>query len=274
MFPQIRRMGRCGGTAPQGAAGLRPLHVLAAGALIIALAIPARAQDRIDPEPGFFDPLVTLAPGISRELDLLFDHTRAGHERFTLMSLKLQYPVLSWLQFSVEMPALVLDPDRGESAAGAGDLVVVGQAAVLKTRPGTAELDIGVELTLPTGSASLLGGSTAVRPFVSGAIKIGPLDLIANLSHQWVVDGPVSGIQLFQANAALGYPLARVTPFVELSLIQPVQRVDDDRAQLYVLPGLELFLPWNLSVSVGVQLPLTSARFFEQRVLGLLKWQF
>jgi hypothetical protein len=29
---------------------------------------------------------VTLAPGISRELDLLFDHARAGHERFTLMS--------------------------------------------------------------------------------------------------------------------------------------------------------------------------------------------
>ena len=59
---------------------------------------------------------------------------------------------------------------------------------------------------------------------MNGAIKLGPLDLIANLSHQWVVAGPVSGVQLFQANAALGYPLGWVTPFVELNLIQPVQR--------------------------------------------------
>lgn len=256
-------MGRC-----------RPLRVLAVGALLLALAIPARGQDRTDTEPSFFDPLVTLPPGISRELGLLFDHARAGHERFTLMSAKLQYPVLSWLQFSVEMPVVVLDPDRGEAATGAGDVIVVGQAAVLKSRREKVELDVGVELTLPTGSARLLAGSTAVRPFVSGAIKLGPLDLIANLSHQWVVAGPVSGVQLFQANVALGYPLDRVTPFVELSLIQPVQRMDDHRPQLYVLPGLELVLPWNLSLSLGVQLPLTSARFFEQRVLAFLKWQF
>ncbi|MEZ0333758.1 MAG: transporter [Gemmatimonadales bacterium] len=236
--------------------------------------MPARAQDANDSELSFFDPLVTLAPGISRELDLLFEHTRTGHERLTLMSAKLQYPVLPWLQFSLEMPAAILEPDRGDTASGAGDLVVAGQAAVLKSRREQVELDVGVELTLPTGSATLLAASTAVRPFVSGVIKLGPLDLIANLSHQWVLAGPVSGVQLFQANAALGYSLDRITPFVELNLIQPVRRVADDRPQLYVLPGLEFFLSWNLSLSVGVQLPLTSARFFDQRVLGFLKWKF
>jgi len=105
-------------------------------------------------------------------------------------------------------------------------------------------------------------------------MKLGPIDLIANLSHQWEVAGSLSRVQLFQANAALGYPLGRITPFVELNLIQPVQGMDDQRSQLYVLPGLEVFLPWNLSLSVGVQLPLTSARSFEQRVLGFPKWQF
>lgn len=236
--------------------------------------MPARAQDPSGTELSFFDPLVTLAPGISRELDLFFEHARTDRERLTLMSAKLQFPVLPWLQFSLEMPAVILEPDRGDTASGAGDLVVAGQVAVLKSRREQVELDVGVELTLPTGSATLLAGSTAVRPFVSGAIKLGPLDLIANLSHQWVVAGPVSGVQLFQANAALGYSLDRITPFVELNLIQPVRRVADDRPQLYVLPGLEFFLPWNLSLSVGVQLPLTSARFFDQRVLGFLKWQF
>lgn len=244
------------------------------GVVLLALVTPARAQDRGDTELSFFDPVVTLAPGISRELDLLFEHTRTGNARLTLMSAKLQYPVLSWLQFSLEMPVLVQDRGAGDLATGAGDLVLVGQAAVLESRHGKLELDIGVELTLPTGSISLGAGSTAVRPFVSGAIKLGPLDLIANLSHEWVVAGPSSGGQLFQANAALGYPLARITPFVELNLIKPVQGMDDQRPQLYVLPGLEIFLPWNLSLSAGVQLPLTSARSFEQRVLGFLKWQF
>lgn len=172
------------------------------------------------------------------------------------------------------MPVLLLDPDRGEMETGAGDLVVVGQAAVLKSPRGQAELDVGVELILPTGSGRVLAGVTAVRPFLGGAIKVGPFDVIGNLSHQWVVTGPVSGVQAFQANAAIGYSLDRVTPFVEVNLIQPVRGIDDHRTQMHVLPGLELFLPAKLSLSVGVQLPLTSARFFEQRVLAFLKWQF
>ena len=201
------------------------------------------------------DPVVTIAPGISWELNFLFDHARAGNGRLTSMSAKLQYPVLPWLQFSLEMPVLVQDPDAGDSTTGAGDLVLAAEAAVLRARHGKVQLDVGVELTLPTGSRSILAGSTAVRPFVNGAIKLGPLDLIGNLSHQWVVAGPVSGVQLFQANAALGYPLGWITPFVELNLIQPVRGTDDSRSQYYVLPGLEFYLPWNLSLSVGVRAP-------------------
>ena len=172
------------------------------------------------------------------------------------------------------MPVLVQDADMEGSTTSAGDLVLAGQAAVLRARHGTIQLDVGVELTLPTGPTSILAGNTAVRPFVSGAVKLGPFDLIANLSHQWMVAGPISGVQLFQANGALGFPLGRITPFVEVNLIQPVHGLDDPRSQLYVLPGLEIFLPWSLSLSAGVQLPLTSARSFEQRALAFLKWQF
>ena len=129
--------------------------------------------------------------------------------------------------------------------------MLAGQAAVLEARQGKFELDVGIELTLPTGSSGTLAGSTTVRPFVSGATKLDPLDLIANLSHQWGVAGPLSGFRLFQANAALGYPLGWVTPFLEVNLIQPVQGIDDRRSQVYVLPGVELFLPWNLSLSVA-----------------------
>lgn len=50
--------------------------------------------------------------------------------------------------------------------------------------------------------------------------------------------------------------------------------LDDLRPQVAVLPGFELFLPGNVSLSVGVQLPLGPARAFDQRVLGFLKWPF
>ena len=252
----------------------RQHRLLGLSALLLVLVLPARAGAAED-ERGFFDPLVTLDPGISRELSFVVDHIRADGERLTSMSAKLQYPVLPWLQFSIEMPVLVPDGPTEDPTIGAGDLVLTGQAALLTSRDGRSELAAGVELTLPTGSVSLLAGSTAVRPFVTGAIKLGPLGLIANVSHLWVVAGPVADVQLFQANSALGYPLLPwITPFVELNLIKPVQGLADLRPQVYALPGLELFLPWSLSLSAGVQLPLTSARLFEQRVLGLLKWQF
>ena len=242
--------------------------------LLLAMVAAAQAQDDAAAELSFFDPVLAIAPGISRELNVLFDHARASDGRLTLMSAKLQYPVLAWLQFSLEVPLLIQDPDAGDLATGPGDLVLAGQASVLQSLRWKTQLDVGVELLLPTGSGSVLAGSTSVRPFVIGGIKLGPLDLITNLSYQWVVAGPVSGVQLFQATAALGYPLGWVAPFVELNLIKPVQGVDDRRLQFYVIPGLEIFLPWNLSLSAGVQLPLTSARFFDQRVLGFLKWPF
>jgi hypothetical protein len=253
---------------------LRRRRLLAAGMLLLAMVAPAQAQDGGAGELSFFDPVLTITPGITRELNILFDHARASDGRLTLMSAKLQYPVLDWLQFSLEMPVLIQDPDVGEPATGPGDLVLAGQASVFQSLRWKTQLDVGVELLMPTGSGSVLAGSTAVRPFAIGGIKLGPLDLITNLSYQWVLAGPVSGVQLFQANAALGWPLDWVAPFVELNLIKPVQGVDDRRPQIYVLPGLEIFLPWNLSLSAGVQLPLTSARFFDQRVLGLLKWVF
>src|SRR4030095_38321 len=141
--------------------------------VLLAVVAPARAREGGDAEPTFFDPVVTLAPGISRELDFLLDHARAGNERLTSVSVKLQYPGLSWLQFSLEMPVLIRHLDPGDSATGAGDLVLAGEVAVLKARHGKIQLDVGVELTLPTGSTSNLAGSTALEPFARGAVDRG-----------------------------------------------------------------------------------------------------
>jgi hypothetical protein len=167
--------------------------------------------------PAFFDTVVAITPGISRELDLAFDHIRSSEGRLTQLSLKLQYPVLPWLQFSLEVPAFIQDPEAGSPSTGAGDIALQGQAMLWAPSGWPAELDVGLELTLPTGGSSVLAGSTAVRPFVAAGAKLGPLDVIGNLSYQWLVAGPAAGIELFQSTLAVGYPTRLVAPFLEMT---------------------------------------------------------
>lgn len=52
-----------------------------------------------------------------------------------------------------------MDQDNGSPTTGAGDVLVAGQATLFRSRYGKLELDVGIELTLPTGSTSLLAGS-------------------------------------------------------------------------------------------------------------------
>jgi hypothetical protein len=191
--------------------------VLAVATLGFAGAANVAAEPAANDPPAFFDPLATIAPGITREVGLLFDHTRSPDARLTVPSLRLQLPVSSWLQFSVEMPVVLFEPSEGSATVGAGD---------------------------------------------------------GNLSYQWVLDGPLAYSELLQVTVAGGYRLRWIAPFAELALLKAVRGPEDLRPQVSVLPGVEFFLPWNLSLSVGVQLTLGPARFFDQRVLSFLKWQF
>src|SRR5262245_35099089 len=66
---------------------------------------PADAQaTEPAPPPAFFDPVISISPGMSREVDVVFDHLRADDGQLTAISLRLQYPVAPWLQLSLEVP--------------------------------------------------------------------------------------------------------------------------------------------------------------------------
>jgi hypothetical protein len=246
--------------------------------VVVVLDFPGAVSLAAEPDaaepPAFFDPLAAIAPGITREVALLVDHIRSDEDRLTQLSIKLQLPVQSWLQFSLEMPVVFLEPHDESTRIGAGDLVLVGQAMAWAPRAWPAEIDVGLELTLPTGNSNVLTGSLALRPFAAAGTKLGPFDVIGNLSYQWVLDGPAAYSELFQATVAGAYRVRWLAPFVEVVLLKGVRGLDDLRPQVSVLPGVELFLPWNLSISAGVQLPLGPAKFFDQRVLGLVKWSF
>lgn len=245
-----------------------------AAVAVIVLALTDGAVLAADEPPSFFDPLVTIAPGISREVDVLFEHVRTSSIRLSLPSLRLQYPVQPWLQFALEMPIVFLDRDPGSSVTTAGDLLLTAQALAWAPRDRPVEIDLGVELALPTGDPDLLGGSTALRPFAAGGIKLGRFDVLGNLSYQWIVAGPLAGTELFQTTLAVGYWTRWIAPFTELTLTKPVRGLADLRPQVAVVPGFEIFLPRSITLSIGVQLPLGPARVFDQRVLGFLKLPF
>ena len=242
------------------------------GVAVLGLASVAGAAD--DP-PAFFDPLVTAPPGISREIGVLVEHVRRTDGRLTQPSVRVQYPVLPWIQFSLEVPLSFRDPDEGASASGVGDLLLVGQARVFAPTAWPVEIDVGLELTLPTGDIDVFGGgTTAVRPFVAAGVRLGRVEVLGSLGYQWITDGPSGSGEVVQASIAAGRPLGWITPFVELSVLTAVTGADDHRPQVTATPGVELYATRNLSLSVGVQLPLGSARSFEQRVLGFLRWAF
>lgn len=255
------------------AARLVKVWRVVAVAVVLAALSSSAALAADDPRP-FFDPLVTITPGISREVDVLFDHIRTSSSRVTQPSLRLQYPVQPWLQLALEMPAVFFDREPGSSTTAAGDLLLTGQALVWAPRDNPVEIDLGLELTLPTGDPDLLGGSIALRPFAAAGIKFGRFDVVGNLSYQWIVAGPLAGNEIFQTTLAAGYITHLITPFAELTLTKPVRGPVDHRPQVAVAPGIEIYLPRSITLSIGVQLPLGPARAFDQQVLGFLKVPF
>lgn len=241
---------------------------------VTLLGLPGGAALAADDPPPFFDPVVTVAPGITREADILFDHVRTSSSQLSQPSLRLQYPVQPWLQLALEMPVVILDRDMESSVTTAGDLLLTAQARAWASSDRPIEIDLGLELTLPTGDPDRLGGSTALRPFAAAGITLGPFDIIGNLSYQWLVAGPLTSTEVFQSTVAVGYLTRFIAPFVELTLTKPVRGPTDLRPQVAVVPGFEIFFPRGITLSVGVQLPVGPARLFDQRVLGFLKLPF
>jgi hypothetical protein len=177
------------------------------------------------------------------------------------------------LQFALEMPVVFLNRDGEPLRTAAGDVLLTGQAmAWSSSRPW--EIDLGLELTLPTGDPDILSGSTALRPFVAAGTKLGPFDVLGHLSYQWIVAGPLAETELLQTSVAVAYLTSSIAPFAELTLTKPVRGLADHRPQVTVLSGVEIFLPRSITLSIGVQLPLGPARSFDQRVLGFLKLPF
>jgi hypothetical protein len=240
----------------------------------LACAVPARAQEPEEPNIEYFDPVVTRRPENERSVEGTFEYSKGTSGKEVDLAVSLAWPFTSRLQVELEMPLVIQDPKDGPTIGGPGDLAIEPQYIFYKNIDYRLEIAGGFELTLPTGSSSRgLGGELAIEPFLTMGIALGPVDLIADLAYEWVTQPDRE--QEFSGGVAAGWHVnRRFTPFVELRTVTPTSGGDDHRTQVYVVPGFNFQPIGGLTARLGVQVPLTSAKEFDYRVLGGLEWEF
>ncbi len=248
--------------------------------VLCCAATPAYAQYE-EPNISFFYPLVTRRPVIERELEFKLNHTKGLDARETEATAAVEWAILPRLQFEVEVPFVVLDPDAGKVVTGFGDIELQAKFQVFKSVQYRALVAFGLESRLPSGSrARSLGGEHAIEPFLTAGIALGPLDLMGEVAYEWILNGEERPReQEFTARLAVAYPASRwFTPLLELATVTRTRGPAEDplhhKTQVYLVPGFNIRPRPGWTLRAGVEVPVTTAKDFDYRFLGALVIEF
>ncbi len=116
-------------------------------------------------------------------------------------------------------------------------------------------------------------------------MAIGPFDLIGEVAYEWVLNGEERPReQEFTARLAVAYPASRwFTPLLELvTATQTRGPVSDEgeqeslrhKTQVYLVPGFNIRPRPGWTLRAGVEVPVTTAKSFDYRVLSALVIEF
>ena len=255
--------------------------------LVCGAVTPAYAQ-YAEPNITFFYPLVTRRPIIERELEFGLTHTKGREGRETEATAALEFPILPRLQFEIEVPFLVLNPDEGKAVAGFGDLELQAKYQVFKSVQYRALVAFGLESKLASGSSARgLGGEYALEPFLTAGIALGPFDLIGEVAYEWILNGDEHPReQEFTARLAIAYPVSRrFAPLLELVTVTQTRGPAADleeaeepsllhKTQVYLVPGFNFRPRPGVTLRAGIQVPVTTAKAFDYRFLSALVVEF
>ena len=250
--------------------------------LVCGAVAPAYAQ-YAEPNITFFYPLVTRRPIIERELEFQLNHTKGLDAGETEATMALEFPILPRLQFEVEVPFLVLNPDEGKAVAGFGDLELQAKLQVFKSVQYRTLVAFGFQSKLASGSQTRgLGGEYTIEPFLTAGMALGPFDLIGEVAYEWVLNGDAQPHeQDFTARLAIGYPVSRwFTPLLELVTVTmtrgPAANEEGllHKMQVYLVPGVNIRPRAGLTFRAGFQIPVTPAKAFDYQFLSALVVEF
>jgi hypothetical protein len=260
------------------------MRVVAVGLVLLMCGAVAPAYAQYDePNITFFYPLVTQRPIIERELEFKLNYAKGLDTRETEATIAIEWPILPRLQFEVEVPFLVVNPDEGKVVAGFGDLELQAKLQVFKSVQYRALVAFGLESKFASGSkARGLGGEYTLEPFLTAGIALGPFDLIGEVAYEWVLNGDEHPReQEFTARLAIAYPASRwFIPLLELVTVTQTRGPADNeeallhKTQVYLVPGFNIRPRPGMTFRAGVQVPVTTAKEFDYRVLSALVVEF
>src|SRR5256712_3620325 len=231
--------------------------------LLVCGAVPPAYAQYAEPNISFFSPLLTRRPIIERELEFGLTHTKGPDARETEATMALEMAILPRLQFEIEVPFLLLNPDEGKAVAGFGDIELQAKLQVFKSVQYRTLIAFGLESKLPAGSrARGLGVEHAIEPFLTAGTALGPFDLIGEVAYEWILNGDEHPReQEFTARLAIAYPVSRrFSPLLEPVTVTPTRGPAADIAEaeaaspphktpVYLVPG------FNFHPRPGMTLP-------------------
>jgi hypothetical protein len=237
--------------------------------LLLGLAAPVSAES---PFEHFF-PLVVRRPVIEHEIELRTVHEQRRDGRETEASLGFESPITPRWGISLSIPLVFNGPRDGPSTAGPGDLELESKVMLFASPDRRTLLTAGLALTLPTGSGRRgLGGRTALEPFAALGVIAGEFLIVSDVGYVATFEGPEAGRRRLHASLAVGRPVGpRVLPLLALTTEYTIHGADG-RVELYLTPGVNVRILPRATLGLGIQLPVTGARAFDQAYYATLEW--
>lgn len=243
------------------------------GALVLWPGGLASAQSKID----FFHPLLTRRAIIEREIEVQLRHQEGRGGRETIAPIALDLPIMERWQIELEAPLIFTDPRDRDSAVGPGDVILENKFKLIESEETRTVLSVGFDVGTPTGSARRgLGGNASVTPFVAAGVKLGRFDVQADAGYTWsfATQGRGRHEQRVVTDLAIGTPIRPwLIPFIEATTVSRVSGAAK-ADEIYLTPGVNLDIIPRMTWLIGVQVPVTSARSFDSRVIAGVVWDF
>jgi mono/diheme cytochrome c family protein len=162
--------------------------------------------------------------------------------------------------------------DAGRRETGLGDISLAGKYVLHTNRANTAIVTAGLEVTLPTGSASrhLGSGTTVFEPYIASGVALGPTILQGQVKYEFPARHPLSERE-FVYNVYVGHSLddrpSAWTFGVELNGVQKEVAVTPQVRKALTRTGA-------LAVAGGVRIPFINQPAQPVRFVGYLLWEY
>lgn len=260
---------------------MRYLSVAVLALMIFSTAQATAAEEEKSVE--FVYPLVTRRAIVESELDFSLKHFRNHDGQETDLFAEAAFRILPWWRAGVEVPAVVVHDRGGGTRGGLGDISIDNRFLVFKSIPHQAQVVLGFEVDTPTGSKHRgLGGEWGVEPYAAAGIKFGGLNVLGSLGHEWGhlnASRSDDNERAVKGDVTLGYELSKIfAALLEVNTVTLTKGGESDslhnKTQVYLTPGINIFPIEDLTLRLGVQIPVTRAKEFYHQFHAGVTWEF